>query len=102
MCPQRLGCIKPQWSYTAVFLAYANASKLVVFDNAKLNARVFFNVALQVFGKLLVALGRNHRQGIDLKATQALTLLIHAQAQATANGLTAPALRIWAIHWAIH
>ena len=76
MCPQRLGCIKPQWSYTAVFLAYANASKLVVLHHAKQNPGVFLDVLLQVFRELLIAFGGDHRQRVDHEAMQPLTIVV--------------------------
>ena len=52
----------------------------------------FSDVALKIFGKLFVARLRS-RSGVDLEAAQALTVLVDAQTQATANGWLAPAFR---------
>ena len=45
------------------------------------------DLLLEIIGKFFVALRGNNRERVDLKAVQALALLIDAQAQAAPNGL---------------
>ena len=61
--------------------------------DAKANTRVRLDFLLQVFGKLFVALRRDHRQRIDFETAQAFASLIHARAQPSANGLPPLTLR---------
>src|SRR5438477_7858467 len=59
----------------------------MLLDNAETNAGVVFDLLLQVLGKLLVALGGNYREGVDVEAAQPRALLVHAQAQAAPDSL---------------
>ena len=92
MCPQGLGGLEAHWLHISSGLHHGNASELVVLHHAKQNPGVFLDVFLQVFGELLIAFGGDHRQRVDLETAQPLTLLVHAQPQASANRLPAPTL----------
>ena len=71
---------------------HGNGGKLVRLHDAEADAGVFLDFLLQVLGKLFVVFRGHHSQGVDLEAAYPLTILIDAQAQATANGLAALAL----------
>ena len=47
---------------------------------------------LEVLGELLVALGGDDRQGVDVESPQAFSLLVDAEPQAASDGLAAFAL----------
>ena len=59
-----------------------NGGKLMRLYDAEADASVVLNLLLEVLGKFFVALRGNNRERVDLKAVQALALLIDAQAQA--------------------
>ena len=48
---------------------------MVLLDNTEANACVFFDFLLQILGKLLITLGRNNRERIDVKAMETLSFL---------------------------
>ena len=66
--------------------------ELVLLHDAEADAGVFLDLLLEVLGELLVALGGDDGQRVDLEAAQALALLVDAEAQAAADGLAALAL----------
>jgi hypothetical protein len=64
----------------------------VLLDDAEADAGILLDLLLQVLGELLVALGGDHGQRVDLEAAHPLAVLVHAQPQAAADGLPALAL----------
>ena len=70
-----------------------NRRKLVIFDDPEADAGILLDFLLKVLRELLIALRRDYRQRVDLKAAQALAFLIDAEPQAAADGLAALALR---------
>ena len=56
------------------------------------DARVGLDFLLQVLGELLVGLSGDDRQPVDLEAAHTFAVLVHAQPQASADGLPAFAL----------
>ena len=92
MLPQHLRLLEAQRRGLAVRAGDGDAGELVLLHDAEANAGVVLDLLLQVLGELLVALGGDHGQRVDLEAAQALAVLVHAQAQAAADGLAALAL----------
>ena len=64
----------------------------MLLHDAEADAGVVLDLLLQVLGELLVALGGDDGQRVDLEAAQALAVLVDAEAQAAADGLAALAL----------
>ena len=64
----------------------------MLLDDAEADAGVVLDLLLQVLGELLVALGGDDRERVDVEAAQALALLVDAQTQAAADRLAALAL----------
>ena len=60
--------------------------------NAETDAGVGFDFLLQVFSKIFVPFGGDYSQGVYLESTDALSLLVHTEAQAASDGLAAFAL----------
>ena len=92
MLPERLRLLEAQRRRRAVRVGHRDGGELVLLDDAEADAGVLLDLLLQVLGELLVALGRDHGQRVDLEAAQPLALLVHAQAQAAADGLAPLAL----------
>ena len=93
MLPERLRLLEAQRRRAVPSAPVtAIAGELVRLDDAEADAGVLLDLLLQVLGELLVALGGDHGQRVDLEAAQALAVLVHAQAQAAADGLAALAL----------
>ena len=66
--------------------------ELVLLHDAEADARVLLDLLLEVLGKLLIALGGDDGERVDLEAAQPLAILVHAETQAAADGLAAFAL----------
>ena len=61
-------------------------------DDTEADAGVGLDLLLEVVRELLVALRRDNGQGVDLEATQADAVLVHAEAKTTADRLATLAL----------
>src|ERR1700722_20020138 len=61
----------------------------MLFDDTEADARILLDLLLQVLRKLLVALGRDYRQCVDIEAVPPVAILIDAQPQSTPYRLTA-------------
>src|SRR3546814_11856443 len=72
-----------------VVLLDRDRRELVLLDDTEANAGVGLDFLLEVVGEGLIALGRDHRERVDLDARQPFTLLFDAQAQAATDGLAA-------------
>ena len=64
----------------------------MLLHDAEADAGVGLDLLLEVLGELLVALGGDDGERVDLEAAQALALLVDAETQAAADGLAALAL----------
>ena len=64
-----------------------NLRELMRLNDTKADSGILLDLALQVLGKLFIALPRHHRQRIHLKAAQALPALIDAKTQPAPDSL---------------
>ena len=65
-----------------------NRRELMPRHHAKAEPGVLLNFLLEILGERLVAFHRDDGQRVDLEAAQALTVLVDAEAQTAADGLT--------------
>ena len=93
VCPDGLGFLNAQRFCLAVCVGHGNRGELVLLDDAEANARVGLDFLLQVERKILIALGRDDGQRIDLETALPLAVLIDAQSQAATDGLPPLPLR---------
>src|SRR3546814_6057745 len=85
--------LEAQHRERTVVLLDRDRRELVLLDDTEANAGVGLVFLLEVVGEGLIALGRDHRERVDLEATQPFTLLVDAPAQAATDGLAAFPLR---------
>ena len=69
-----------------------DGGELVLLHDAEADARVGLDLLLEIFGKLLIALGGDDRQRVHVETAQPIPLLIHAEPQAAPDGLPALSL----------
>ena len=60
---------------------------MVRLHDAETNAGFVLDLLLECLRKLLVALGRDHGQGVAFEAAQAFAVLVDAETQAASDGL---------------
>src|ERR1019366_5742896 len=87
MLPQDLRLFEAQRRGPAVSSRSADSGELVRLHDAEADPGFVLDLLLELLGKLFVALGRDHRQGVDLEAAEALAVLVNAEAQAASDRL---------------
>ena len=93
--PQFLRLLHAQISSLTIFFVDWNWCELVLLDHSETDAGLFFDLPLQVFRKVFVTLLRDYGQRVDFKPSLTFAVLVHAQAQATPDGLAAFPLRLY-------
>src|SRR3546814_12469808 len=83
-----------------VVLLDRDRRELVLLDDTEANAGVGLDFLLEVVGDGLIALGRDHRERVDLEAPQPSTLRVAAQTPAATDGLPASPPRAGFTHGA--
>ncbi len=71
------------------FVRHRDGGELVLLHDAEADAGVGLDLLLEVLGELLVALGGDDGQRVDVEAAQPFALLVDAQPQAAPDGLAA-------------
>ena len=76
-----------------MLVRHGDGGELVLLDDAEADAGVLLDLLLEVLGELLVALGGDDGQRIDVEAAETLALLVDAESQPAADRLPPLALR---------